>query len=230
MTDAVPARLRSNLSRTDWNDLERALEIANRNPRGGSVRVGKVSITVSCFSVARNTKPPVNHPAPRSAARAETPRPSSNRQRKSTARQRTFIARKKVIAGALKAMLRHYRWLRMQEVWTAFMRDSVHQQPSQTSVVVTSDSIESMESDLPTDIRGTKRSPGSRSWKTFTSAQLSLQESPQRLHASSARSPVGSSPGATTTPQPKKTRGRTPLDQPATLTFESGAWPRLPLT
>ena len=53
MTDAVPARLRSNLSRTDWNDLERAVEIANRNPRGGIVRVGKVSITVSSFSVPR---------------------------------------------------------------------------------------------------------------------------------------------------------------------------------
>ena len=207
MTDAVPARLRSNLSRTDWNDLERAVEIANRNPRGGIVRVGKVSITVSSFSVA--SKPSVNQPASRTAPQKEKPRPSSDRQRKkSAARQRTFIARKKVIAGALRRMLRHCRFLRMQEVWTAHMRDSVQQQQSQTSVMVLSDSIEPMKPDSPSDIRGTKRSPGSRA----SSARLSLQYTSQRSYASATISPsvLGSPSDSTKTPQPKKTRGRTP--------------------
>ena len=182
----VPVRPRSTLSKAEWNDLERAVEIAKRNG-GGKARVGKVSITLPWSSVA--SKPPVKKSASRTAPQKETPRPSFDRQRNSkrAARQRTFIARKKVTAVALKAMLRYCRWLRMQEVWTAFMRDSVQQQPFQTSVVMMSSSVEEIELESPTqhDITGAKRSPGSRS----KSAQLALRGIPQRSYASATTSP-----------------------------------------
>ena len=60
----APVRLRSTLSKAEWNDLERAAELAKRIG-GGKVRVGKVSITLPWSSAA--SKPPVNQSASRTA-------------------------------------------------------------------------------------------------------------------------------------------------------------------